>query len=304
MLGGFKPHGGSKASLPLTLRLYAFDVRDTLSEKVVIAWTYDFALHGTVPYLNASETTCTLTPPKTRAEKRRRKSSFGDLPAGSIMVRNGVVITAVNFVSWSCSTSSCGLLCAEERAAMTVGVADNGTFYSVLFTETSSDWVRSLGYSDPAVPGTRHSSNEAITFWASTASVLEERDLRGKVVGQVDLNQILHGECVVPTSEVTLLHSSGFRSHQDQTNVSAVLILGVASNCSQGSLQPTLLALGVSTAHTARLLWKVPVPDGLPVVGQIATLHTAKEILVAITSSKGVYAYDIASVGVMHTDLS
>ena len=166
------------------------------------------------------------------------------------------------------------------------------------------------------------------TFWISKLSVLkkssylEERELwfAGKVMRRISLDTVLHKQGLVATTELSVLqtrqsgstgsaeletfHSAGSKA-VETSSATTVLILGLhtdnpeASSSDPPHLTDTaehlsyIVALNISNADV-ELLWKLPLPSSATAaVGQIATVDTARDSQMVITTPLAVYVYSL-----------
>ena len=168
------------------------------------------------------------------------------------------------------------------------------------------------------------------TFWLSKLSVLEksscleERELwsAGRVVRRIKLDAVLQMQGLVATTALTVLqtrqggatgsaeletfHTAGGEDGSkvvESASADALLIIGLHTDNPETpseSLHLTgtakylsyIVALNVSDADV-KLLWKLPLPSNAAAVGQIATVDTARDSRMVVTTPGAVNVYSL-----------
>ena len=303
MLTAFRP-SNQLTSTSTHLRLFAIEITRTITDRIKVAWQYNWTVNGLIPYkyLSTSETMCTLVPPAPGAGKRATaKNSETIANISNVMVEGGHVIASVNLLGVSSS----------QMESLLLSVTDNSSGSVLNFMTPLTGFIQSLSYSGTRPRRVRQ--QEGLTFWVCRIDVLhsntllEERDcLTGARSSSVDLNQLLQSSGTVASSKLTLLQiaqekSSNLRSGSQTSespspaalsgSKSALLplIIGVVSD-STGNI---VVALDVSSkSPNATLLWKLPLSatDGAA-VGQITTINRANDSLMIVTTPVRINAY-------------
>ncbi len=329
IVAAFRPHVESSHN-PLLTRLYAIDIRTTISQRIVIVWYMDISLDGySIPYLSNSRTVCTsssLGP----AETPHSSVSLSE-PPSRVMVQDGTVVASINL----CGSSTCTPAGYSSKLFL---VKDLGSGYQLLSEDSFSGDVTCLACldihdvmeKDDGLPDTlqeRQSKEDLLQakphFWLLNSdtrhqtTLLEERDTSdGEVTRQVVLGKLLETKQVTVTTKLTIVYSNLQSAELPCISKlpcveehASVLLLGVSisngssstaeiesGNPSQVSSSPNyILALDISDGQTIKLLWRLPLPPSEPAVGQIATVDVdrSEETIMVVTTSLGIYAYQL-----------
>ena len=311
ILTAFRPGTGSlqqQTDTTTHLRLYAIDIRTSISERIKIAWSYDVMLNGTIPYVHTEETVCYYSRPESaesyfhmqnlqqKKGVHHHKAVFNLLtPVSWLTMEAGRLLGAVNFATPKGPSQSFNL-----------SVYDSGESYSVISSGYSPDLVSSLSWNDTEFSA-GHLEGSVFpsaggSFWLSSAPPLRNETTLEQLVrldsGPVGGRVVLSSRLTTPVMLVrpTAQPSPGPGQHS-QSQSSALLVFGASGSPSAGSPsgQPHLVGVGVS-GRGAGLLWSLPLPHSQPAVGQIATteLPDSSHSLLVVTTPLGVYTYKLA----------
>ena len=284
----FKP---SKTSLDINdtiLRLFAIDVRTIMVERIKIIW-YDEITANTkdifIPYINDMQTECIDQP---------AAADFSDVTA-NVIVEGGIVMVSVNYFNSTISSNGSLLL----------SISDNGDTYSRNFLNTMLPIFQAAAYASPNFTLSSRCNREVPppplpppSIWVSwigndAKSSIEKIDIKtGEAIGKLSIDSL---QDMVLTSKISifyndqLLHEQQrFKSCDDefQRTELARMIFGYHSKEIY-----YLAALDIS--GEPELIVSEKLPGNAAAIGQVATVGSGRDTMMALTTTKGVYFYVI-----------
>ncbi len=307
IMAAFRPHPLESADGPLLTRLYAIDIRTTISQRIDIVWQLDIFLRNSyIPYLSASRTFCSSSP-----AARSQPPSHYDTSTRSpsrVMTQARIVVASVNL----CDSPACTPTLYASRL---LRVEDLGSSYRILSDDNLSGDIAALAWHEDIETAGDMDSTERRNrdwkepfskeiqmqsnplFWLLSsgnhgAQLQERQTTDGYVTRQVILETLLGVKQVNTTTEMSLVYGS-------QTSIALVGVSCTPTETESGYLSLVssplhyVLALDISGDQTIQLLWQLPLPPKEPAVGQIATagLGSTNGSIIVVTTPLAVYAY-------------
>ena len=265
ILTAFRAHSKTSLQTNLKLRLFAIDINNSTVLRISIAWHYDFSIANTsLPYLESSETMCTLRPPPegVRADQNGRNSLAQVAVSGDNLVtvlfryRDPKIFVDPNLYNHS---------------RMMI-VEDMGKMFTVRFSGDTLNSFQALAFKDDSSYWT------AFYYLRTKQSTLQQHMFpRGEMTADINIAQLLGvgSKQVNITSDLTFLNRDA-----SSPLVFCVLVENADSK---------LLAMDVSNE---KLLWTVNLGSEL-CTGQISSVDGSKDSFLVVTTTSQLLVYSL-----------
>ena len=270
VLGAFRAHSENHSFTQnnLKLRMFAIEFSDSTVKRIVIAWSYDFTIpHVLIPYLNSSETFCTLEPPGESETDHSTKKSLVHITVDKYVT----VVFNYGEPTVQCTEGACQY--SKSNVSRMMIFEDLGESSKLKFSGDFANPFQALAY---------HSSD---TFWTAIFDVVTKQSIlqqynfqTGRKMSTINIAKLLavEGKQLNATSEITFLDTSS-------TSHPLVFCVLVDNTHSQ------LVAVDISDE---KLLWTVDMGSE-QCVGQISSVDGAKDSFLIVTTISHMFVYSL-----------
>ena len=274
VLTAFRAHSEKSNNIStrkdLKLRMYAIELRDDAVVRIYIAWHYDFTMPNvTLPYLNSSETLCTVEPSEEQESDQSRE------PLVHITTDDHsdhfTVVFNYREPTVDCTKKDCQR--GTSNVSQMMIFEDLGESTRLVLSEEFTNPFQALAY------------NTSGAFWTvifdvdSRQSFLQQYSFQsGSEMSIINITKLLSLESKQfnITSELTYLYTSG-ASHP-------LVFCALVENT-----ESLLIAVDASDQ---KLLWTVEM-DSEACVGQITSVDGAKDSFLIVTTLSHMFVYSL-----------
>ena len=295
IIAGFKPFQPTEAANTeaklVQLRLYAIDIRTIMVERIKVAWYHDMTLSDAdLPYLRSPQAACS------------GQSDPMDLDVAHVLVDQGVVVAAINYVreaSTRCGDVECSHAETSATNSFLISATDMGETYKLNSMKETFPPLQAMVYASPNFTASGMCDHTAPppapAVWVSwmpnaTNSAIESIDAKSfAVVTKLGLDNIL------VTSKMVIFYRNQVTECSNNTSRDlSVLMPLVFGYTSSSDGQSYITAVDVATSPPDQR-WSVKTFRNDRVVGQIVTVGSGRDTMMALTTVGGSYFYVLYS---------
>lgn len=295
IIAGFKPFQPTATDMGVgmgvRLRLYAIDVRTIMVGRIKVVWYHDVTLSDAdLPYLRSPQAACS------------GQSNPLDLDVAHVLIDDGVVVAAVNYVS-EVSTRCGSVECHAKTSAtnsLLISAMDLGETYKLNAMKETFPPLQAMVYASPNFTASLcdHTAPPPTpTVWISwmpnaTNSAIENIDAKTLAV-VTKLDNLMD---ILVTSKLSIFYRNQvMECGNSTTREQSVLMPLVFGYTSSVDGQAYIAAVDVASS-SLDLRWTVKTFRNDRVVGQIVTVGSGRDTMMVLTTVGGSYFYVLYSV--------